>query len=170
MGDQPPSYEQVQAQSTASSTRTGASHTLNVPGSSSIPPDARRSMEDEARDLPHGWVRQYDATEHHQFFVDTSAKPPRSIWHHPYDDEQYLSTLTSDERERLQETHRTPSAAELEMDLTDEEDGDHHDVKGSAPPRGASSSANAELPPRPTADSKKSGIGRKLKDKVTGKS
>ena len=169
MADLPPSYDQVQAQSTGASLRTAGSNTLHVPGSSGIPPNARRSMEDEARDLPPGWVRQYDTKEHHQFFVDTRAKPPRSIWHHPYDDEEYLATLTSEERERLQETHRTPSAADLEMDLTDEEDGDHHDVKGAAAPSGVPSSANAELPPRPTTDSKKAGIGRKFKDKVTGK-
>jgi hypothetical protein len=166
MADQPPSYEQVQAQSTGASHGTAGS-TLQVPGSSSIPPSARRSMEDEARELPEGWIRQYDTKEHHQFFVDTRAKPPRSIWHHPYDDEEYLSTLTSEERERLQKTHRTPSAAELAMDITDDED--DHDGDGTPPPRGAPSSREAELPPRPSATSKKSGLGRKLKDKVTGK-
>src|ERR1700733_2643221 len=114
MADQPPSYQQVQAQSTGASNRS-TGNTLQVPGAR-IPPAARRSMEDEARELPEGWIRQYDTKEHHQFFVDTRANPARSIWHHPYDDEQYLSTLTSEERERLQETHRTPSAAALEMD------------------------------------------------------
>jgi hypothetical protein len=166
MADQPPTYEQVQAQSTGASTHATGSH-LQVPGSSSINPAARKSMEDEARDLPEGWIRQYDTMEQHQFFVDTRAKPPRSIWHHPYDDEQYLSTLTSEERERLQESHRTPSAADLAMDITDDEDG--HDGKGMAPPSGAPSNATPDLPPRPTLDSKKSGLGRKLKDKVTGK-
>jgi hypothetical protein len=165
MADQPPSYEQVQAQSTGASNRlTG--NTLQVPGAR-IPPVARKSMEDEARELPEGWIRQYDTKEHHQFFVDTRADPPRSIWHHPYDDEQYLSTLTSEERERLQETHRTPSAADLAMDITDDEDDRNYDGKAPAPPSGAPSSADPELPPRPSKDSKKSGLGRKLKDKVS---
>jgi hypothetical protein len=124
-------------------------------------------MEDEARDLPEGWIRRYDTKEQHQFFVDTRAKPPRSIWHHPYDDEQYLSTLTTEERERLQETHRTPSAADLAMDITDDE-GDH-DARGAAPLSGLPSDSTPELPARPPADSKKAGLGRKLKDKVTGK-
>ena len=124
-------------------------------------------MEDEARELPEGWIRQYDTKEHHQFFVDTRAKPPRSIWHHPYDDEQYLSTLTSEERERLQETHCTPSAADLAMDITDEEDDRDYDARAPAPPSGAPSGADPELPPRPPKDTKKSGLGRKLKDKVS---
>jgi hypothetical protein len=165
MADQPPSYEQVQAQSTGASKKS-TDNTLHVPGVR-IPPAARKSMEDEARELPEGWVRQYDTKEHHQFFVDTRANPPRSIWHHPYDDEQYLSTLTSEERERLQETHRTPSAADLAMDITDEEDDHDYDAKAPAPPSGAPRSADPELPPRPSKDSKKSGLGRKLKDKVS---
>lgn len=166
MADLPPSYEQVQGQSTGASNRTAAS-TLHVPGTASVPRAARRSMEDEARDLPEGWVRQYDTKEHHQFFVDTRSKPPRSIWHHPYDDEQFLGTLSGEERERLQESHRTPSAADLAMDITDDED--DHAGKGPAPPSGAPSSANPELPPRPPVDSKASGFGRKFKDKLTGK-
>lgn len=125
-------------------------------------------MEDEARALPPGWIRQYDHKEHHQFFVDTRANPPRSIWHHPYDDDQYLSTLSSEERERLQETHRTPTTADLEAEITDEED--HHDPKHAdhlAPNAGT-------LPPRPSATSRasqsstsKPGLGRKMKDKLT---
>ena len=108
MSDAPPSYE----------TATGSNSNNNNAGSSSnsaaqnhdpsnhldvhrngISPAQRRSMEDEGRPLPPGWVRQYDTNESHQFFVDTTADPPRSIWQHPYDDEQYLSTLTSEERE-----------------------------------------------------------------------
>ena len=48
-------------------------------------------------------MRQFDDRQNHQFFVDTTADPPRSIWHHPYDDEDYLSTLNAEERERIQE-------------------------------------------------------------------
>lgn len=46
-------------------------------GKNGIPPQSRRSMEDENRELPPGWIRQYDPQEHHQFFVDTTANPPR---------------------------------------------------------------------------------------------
>ena len=93
---QPPSYQE--AVTTGGSNKKAGG--LQVP---EIPADRRRSMEDEHRSLPRGWVRQYDDRNHHQFFVDTNADPPRSIWHHPYDDEDYLSTLDSDERERIQE-------------------------------------------------------------------
>ncbi|RKF54271.1 putative ww rsp5 wwp protein [Erysiphe neolycopersici] len=67
-----------------------------------ITPSARRSMEDELRTLPYGWIRQYDSESGHQFFVDTSKNPPRSIWHHPYDDAEYRSTLSSLELLRLE--------------------------------------------------------------------
>src|SRR5271155_803749 len=94
--DEPPSYEQAQAAS-----HTGSSN-LQVPR---IPTAARRSMEDESRPLPQGWIRLFDDKENHQFFVDTKTSPTRAIWHHPYDDEEYLQTLSSEERERLQEIH-----------------------------------------------------------------
>ena len=76
--DAPPSYEQV------TSTNTSTHKSRN-----GIPIATRRSMEDESRPLPPGWVRLYDAKQSHQFFVDTNSEPPRSIWHHPYDDEKY---------------------------------------------------------------------------------
>ncbi|KAF9076125.1 hypothetical protein BDP27DRAFT_1313934 [Rhodocollybia butyracea] len=38
--------------------------------------------------LPYGWIKQYH--EGHPFYVDTKATPPRSIWTHPFEDEQYL--------------------------------------------------------------------------------
>ncbi|CAK5264890.1 unnamed protein product [Mycena citricolor] len=42
----------------------------------------------DSRPLPYGWISQ----EHNGnvFYVDTKATPPRSIWTHPLDDEQYL--------------------------------------------------------------------------------
>jgi len=160
--DAPPSYEQVTGQSTGTSNRP-ASNTLHVPRNG-IPPASRRSMEDEARALPPGWIRQYDHKEHHQFFVDTKGNPPRSIWHHPYDDDQYLKTLSSEERERLQETHHTPTTADLEAEITDDDEGHDH----FAPNAGT-------LPPRPSATKRpsqsdsttKSGFGRRMKDKIT---
>ncbi|KAH9950451.1 hypothetical protein B0H21DRAFT_535442 [Amylocystis lapponica] len=50
--------------------------------------------------LPDGWVQQYDAQSKHPFWVDTNAKPPRSIWIHPYEDEQYLNSHP-DMRDRI---------------------------------------------------------------------
>lgn len=41
--------------------------------------------------LPEGWIQEYDPEQKHPFWVDTTAKPPRAIWVHPYEDEQFLS-------------------------------------------------------------------------------
>lgn len=40
--------------------------------------------------LPYGWVKEYDPATEHPFYVDTKSNPPRSIWVHPYEDQQYL--------------------------------------------------------------------------------
>lgn len=130
----PPSY--TDATATASSQRPA---TLQVPQSSThrvrngIPPEYRRSMEDEGRPLPQGWIRQYDDQSHHQFFVDTTRDPPRSIWQHPYDDEEYMSSLDPEERQRIQALHKSPSHADIEAESS--ADDDDHDVPHGAPPK-----------------------------------
>lgn len=53
-------------------------------------------MLDELRPLPQGWVREFDPETEHQFFVDTNSPGPRTIWKHPFDDDEYLSSHTSD--------------------------------------------------------------------------
>lgn len=117
-------------------------------------------MEDEHRPLPKGWVRSFDPETSHQFYVNTTTEPPTSIWTHPYDDPGYLSTLSSEERERIeQESLRhppgsQPTKADIISDHTDNEHSDN------------------ELPPRPKKDGQGSGekpsFGRKMKDKITG--
>merc|ERR1712093_72828 len=57
-------------------------------------------------------------------------QPPRSIWHHPYDDEQYLSSLTPDERSRIQSLHRVPTPADIQA----ESSGDDEHGSSSHPP------------------------------------
>ena len=126
-------------------------------------------MEDEQRPLPTGWVRTYDPEHHHQFFVDTTKDPPRSIWVHPYDDDEYLSTLTSEQRERIEEESlgrgHPPSKEDIMASHTDDEE-DYHT------PTSPSGHSGGELPPRPTAGKGKGrddrSFGRKFKDKVTG--
>lgn len=116
-------------------------------------------MEDEARPLPKGWVRTFDPESGHQFFVNITKDPPRSIWVHPYDDDEYLGTLSSEQRERIEEEsmrHGQPSHADIMAEHTDEE---------------ASGASDGELPPRPDGKGKgKDGrtFGRKVKDKLTG--
>ena len=168
--DAPPSY----AQATGSST---ASTRLQVPNArNNIPVHHRRSMEDENRPLPLGWVRQFDAQHEHQFFVDTTKDPPRSVWHHPYDDQQYLSTLSSEERERIQALSKTPSKRDTETMSTD--GSVHEDVGDSKqdayprldkPSEAHASSSTAEGSSSQAAEQQqKPKLGRRLKDKLTG--
>lgn len=138
----PPSYEQATGVHTGPESATFSRQERN-----GIPLRARRSMEDELRPLPPGWVRTYDPATQHQFFVDTRADPPRSIWHHPYDDDQFLATLSADERDNIHAPTRQPSEHDIAAESTDEE-GDHH------------TATHAPVPPRR--------LGRRLKDKLTG--
>ncbi|KAE9378365.1 hypothetical protein N431DRAFT_176539 [Stipitochalara longipes BDJ] len=142
----PPSYTEAQASSATTSSKP---QHLEVPlkTRNGIPPHTRRSMEDESRPLPPGWVRQYDSETHHQFFVDTTASPPRSIWHHPYDDSFYLASLPAEERERVQGLHRVPTHADIEAESSDD---DHHAAHIEEPPKGVHK------------------FGRRMKDKITG--
>lgn len=128
-------------------------------------------MEDEARPLPNGWVRSYDPESEHQFFVDTTADPPRSIWHHPFDDEQYVSTLDPHEREIATRLHRSVSLKDIEAESSDDEAGHGHGHSHGAGPSSSTAGAakTAELPPRPSGSEPHglSKFGRKMKDKIT---
>lgn len=125
-------------------------------------------MEDEGRNpLPPGWLRQYDHESHHQFFVDTNVSPPRSIWHHPYDDSQYMNSLDPAERQRIHDLQKVPSQADIEAESSDDDTNDHHG-KPNAQSQTPQAGSSAELPPR---DSQPVGgvtkFGRRMKDKVT---
>jgi len=146
--DAPPTYEAA----TSSTTPKPTTHHKTRNG---IPPSRRRSMEDEARELPAGWVRQYDSKSNHQFFVDTTSSPPRSIWHHPYDDETYLSTLPPSERSRIQEIKKTPSHADIEAESS-EDDSHHPHGTGVGTGHGGEHHLNGATK-----------LGRKVKDKLT---
>jgi hypothetical protein len=160
--DAPPSYESV-----AGATPNPPIRRVSTDGPGSrterngIPPEHRRSMEDESRPLPPGWVRQFDTEEQHQFFVDTNANPPRSTWVHPYDDDEFLATLSAEERREHGRMHRTMTLDDVQAESSDDEAGGH-----------------AKLPPRPTKgnDGGSSGDGqlkgihkitRRMKDKLT---
>lgn len=128
----------------------------------------RRSMEDEGRPLPEGWVRSYDPENDHQFYVDTTRDPPRSIWQHPYDDDTYLSSLPEKERARIRSLHQVPSHADIAAESSD--DDDHH---GSQPFKGAEAPGKTvtSAPQAQSLDDRPKGgasrFGRKLKDKIT---
>jgi hypothetical protein len=119
-------------------------------------------MEDSARALPDGWVRQYDRETHHQFFVDTRANPPRSIWHHPHDDEQYLASLSEQEREQIKSQQRVHSLADIEAESSDDETAHSlaHDAATQQQQQQPGLLDTEKL-------SKSEKFGRKLKDKLT---
>jgi len=152
--DAPPPYTGGPS-SSAGHSRAPAQHKIR----NGIPPEARRSMEDEQRPLPKGWTRQYDPETKHQFFVDTTQEPPRSIWTHPYDDTAYLSTLPVEERNRVLGLHSVPSHADIEAESTDEDDDNEHDH--------GHHTDRATDPDRSGANKEKK-LGRRLKDKLTG--
>ena len=158
--DAPPSYDAATASS--STTRPAATSQTLSPHHirNGIPPQDRRSMEDEGRPLPSGWLRQYDPANHHQFFVDTNKDPPRSIWHHPYDDDEYLNSLDAKERKRVQSLHKIPSEADV-LAMSSDEEGDHY-PSTHHPPAGHPASSTAQQP-----SGGASRFGRKLKDKLT---
>jgi hypothetical protein len=161
----PPSYEQV-------TKKPEQSDFLKVPQSrNGITPAQRRSMEDEQRELPQGWVRQFDASSGHQFFVDTKANPPRSIWQHPYDDEQYLSSLSPDERANVTRLNHSVSLKDIQAESSDDEAGPstRKPAQGRVAGTAAAASTSAAAPSNSTADHP-SGLhkyGRKLKDRIT---
>jgi hypothetical protein len=111
-------------------------------------------MEDEMRELPPGWVRSFDPESQHQFFVNIKADPPRSIWVHPYDDEEFLSTLSPEERKKHSRMKRTVTLEDMVAEDSDDE-GTHHER----------SSRGKSTEPELTGIHK---FSRKLKDKVTG--
>ncbi|RYO79901.1 hypothetical protein DL766_006960 [Monosporascus sp. MC13-8B] len=154
-----------------------------------IPPDRRRSIEDECRPLPGGWVRRFDPDTQHQFFVDTRADPPRSIWTHPLDDRDYLASLSPAERARAEEEdgrwfqhhfggesdddeggggiRRRFTGDDIVAETTDSDNSDaddqHRHRRRQQGAAGASSSA------KPTAQAKSQrGFGCRLKDRLTG--
>lgn len=180
----PPAYDQVvgagQPSSSASTSTSAQPQSRNRNG---LTVEARRSMEDMSRPLPKGWLRQFDQSHKHHFYVDTTKEPPRSIWHHPHDDQTYLSSLSSEERERIQAEshHHAPPSPDVRAESTDEEgagpsDSKHAKTKSnvrakvagepSSSAAGASSSAAASS--SNAAGKKPRGFGEKLKDKLTG--
>ena len=83
-------------------------------------------MEDAARPLPEGWVRQWDPTSHHNFYVDTKANPPRSIWSHPFDDHIF-------NEQHPESSIRLPHPEEQADETSEEDNGrDGHQAKSSS--------------------------------------
>ena len=158
MSDLPPSYEAATGSAAKHRARNG------------IPPDHRRSMEDESRPLPQGWVRQFDVASQHQFFIDTTKEPPRSIWQHPYDDEEYLNSVTPQEREHVTRLNRSVSLKDIEAESSDDDGSIRKGVTGSATARSGGAQAGPSSSSAPGGEAQPQGLkkfGRKLKDSIT---
>ncbi|ESK98061.1 hypothetical protein Moror_497 [Moniliophthora roreri MCA 2997] len=99
--------------------------------------------------LPDGWVKQTHESGH-PYYVDTRANPPRSIWVHPYEDEQYLS-----EHPEAREKVRHTSVNAPPPPFYDQ----RHSHDGQANAKGI----NPSIQPK-----RKRGFFGKLKDKAIG--
>jgi hypothetical protein len=157
--DAPPPYEE--ATGSAPLNRPSSS-TTHLKARNGISPSDRRSMEDEFRPLPHGWFRQYDPTNQHQYFVDTNVDPPRSIWQHPYDDQQYLNSLDPKERQKVQGLYKIPSEADILAESSDDESHGHHGDHAAMGTEGKGHISSSSQQPKGIEK-----FGRKMKDKVT---
>jgi len=112
--------------------------------------------------LPYGWVQEMDPTHNHPYYIDTKATPPRSIWVHPYEDEQYLSEHP-EVREKVGRRYSTVGDG-LKPPV---EENRRHSFGGEGSERLgeiAGSSSNSALDNQP----KKRGLFAKLKDKAIG--
>jgi hypothetical protein len=113
------------------------------------------------RSLPYGWVQEFDPDKNHPFWVDTKADPPRAIWTHPYEDEQYL-------REHPEVREKVSSLAQQEGSKdSSRKPARRHSFGG----QGSSSMVPDERPTSPDSSKKgkeKRGFFGKLKDKAIG--
>ncbi|KAL1864954.1 hypothetical protein VTK73DRAFT_5583 [Phialemonium thermophilum] len=168
MNSPPPTYEEA----VRSGSRRATPEPGRRPGTASsadtdddmdqIPSLARRSMEDETRPLPPGWVRSFDPETCHQFFVDTTQDPPRAIWHHPFDDEAYVNSLSREERDRL---------VGQSLLLPPNNKRDAAPARQTDPQARVSAGAGPAAAPHPPGPDDSAGslerLGRKFKDRLT---
>ncbi|KAI8981262.1 hypothetical protein BD414DRAFT_579327 [Trametes punicea] len=121
-------------------------------------------MSYENEPLPEGWVREWDPSTKHPFWVDTKAQPPRSIWVHPYEDEQFLREHP-DIRDRLaRENGGTPTDAPPPYSPR------RHSFHGTSSGSHLSVPTNDRRPSisQPSTPSHERGFFGKLKDKAIG--
>ncbi|KAK1228623.1 hypothetical protein PQX77_008217 [Marasmius sp. AFHP31] len=103
--------------------------------------------------LPYGWIKEIHQDSGHPYYVDTKANPPRSIWTHPYEDEQYLQ-----EHPEAREKVRPPQIGERNNASHDQGMARRHSYTGA--PSGSQLQGGSQKPKR--------GLFGKLKDKAIG--
>jgi len=116
-------------------------------------------MSDQA--LPYGWIQEIDPTHNHPYWVDTKANPPRSIWTHPYEDEQFLSEHPEIREKVGNKRHSFPGR----QSSTDE--GRRHSYSGSTSTIPTQASGSTSAAANKSAGGKK-GFFSKMKDKAIG--
>ncbi|GHJ85807.1 hypothetical protein NliqN6_2209 [Naganishia liquefaciens] len=129
--------------------------------------EARKSMSDEYRELPEGWVRCFDKKSNHQFYVDT--KTERSTWLHPYDDPEYLNSLpdthpanpNSEQARQARAQHEALTKA-AQQKKAGSSSGGRQDVHAAA----QSAMSGGKSQGNQTAEERS--FGGKLKDKILG--
>lgn len=103
------------------------------------------------RPLPYGWIREVDGSSGHPFYVDTKANPPRSIWVHPLEDEQYLREHPEAREKAGSADHKPPQS-----------------YSAPATPPVASSSERTGYASPGGSKPEKRGLFTKLKEKAVG--
>lgn len=93
----------------------------------------------------------------HQFFVDTKANPPRSIWTHPFDDEEYIRSIPDSQSHQPSSQQQygreaTPSLSQAEI----------HERRQAQDNRTKAADAAA------AEKHENRSLGEKIKDKLTG--
>ncbi|EIN14081.1 hypothetical protein PUNSTDRAFT_140459 [Punctularia strigosozonata HHB-11173 SS5] len=109
---------------------------------------------------PYGWTKEYDPASQHDFWVDTTSSPPRSIWTHPYEDEIFLSQHP-EIRERFK-NELSPSAG------PDSRRHSFHGESSTVRPPAKRNSASHPGTPVNTRSSTPRGIFGRMKDKAIG--
>ncbi|KAF8445808.1 hypothetical protein L210DRAFT_3642142 [Boletus edulis BED1] len=115
--------------------------------------------------LPDGWIQQYDSNYKHSFWIDTRSTPPRAIWVHPYEDEQFLA-----EHPEIRAKRETSTAPDLDAPPSyDAATGGHapesKDKSGSSKHRESHDPVSAGESSQAVH---KRGVFGKLKDKTIG--
>ncbi|KZT72777.1 hypothetical protein DAEQUDRAFT_754839 [Daedalea quercina L-15889] len=103
-------------------------------------------MSFDLRELPDGWIQEFDPQTKHPFWVDTRTNPPRSIWVHPYEDEQFLR-----EHPHIRERIARGGLARPNSDAPPAYSPRRHSFSGSPGPSGSSNLAPPIADTRPTS-------------------
>jgi hypothetical protein len=118
-------------------------------------------MSSELPPLPYGWIQELDPKTNHPFWVDTKADPPRAIWTHPYEDEQYLREHP-DVREKVGSLPRQQDSKDSPASKARRHSFNGHDSASMAPDDDAASPGSSKK------EMQKRGFFGKLKDKAIG--